>query len=80
LLLFALIASFCHYFGALVLVDSAEMSVAPIILKESKYWQKLMQNDKNKQIFGTGLNLVLVLHLAQCQLNVMNVPHYLFFY
>jgi len=38
---------------------------------------KMMQNGKKKQMFGTGLNLALVLHLALCQLNVMNVPHYL---
>jgi len=65
LLLFALIASLCHLFGAFVLLDSAEMSVAPILTFEGvKILAKVMQNGKKKQIFGTGLNLGLVLHLV----------------
>jgi len=41
LLLFAIIASFCHFFGTFVVLDSAEMSAAPILIsKGSKYWQK----------------------------------------
>jgi len=63
LLLFALIASFCLFFGAFVVLDSAEMFAALIFIsKGSKNWQKLMQNGKKKQIFGTGLNLALVLN------------------
>jgi len=50
---------------------------------------KMMQNSRKKQMFGTGakfstgatsrpeLNLIPVLHLALCQLNVMNVPPYM---
>jgi len=66
LLLFALIASLCHFFGAFVLLVSAEMSAAPIlILKRVEILAKMMQNGKNKQIFGSGLNLALALHLVQ---------------
>jgi len=34
-------------------------------LKEVEILAKIMQNDKKKQIFGTGLNLALALHLVQ---------------
>jgi len=57
LLLFGHIASFCHYFGAFVVLDSAEMSSAPIFdLKGVEILAKMMQNGKKKQMFGTGLN------------------------
>jgi len=36
---------------------------------------KMMQNGQKKRMFGTGLNLALMLHLARCLLNVMNAPH-----
>jgi len=66
LLLFTLIASFCHFFGAFVVLDSAEMSAALIIIsKGTKYWKKMMQNGREKQMFGTVLNLALVLLLVQ---------------
>jgi len=66
LLVFAIIASFCHFFGAFVLLGSAEMSVAlDFDLERVEILAKMIQNGKKKQIFGTGLNLALVLHLVQ---------------
>jgi hypothetical protein len=67
LLLFALIASFCPFFGTLGLLDSAEISVAPILIVNSgvEILAKIEQNGKKKQIFITGLNLALVLLLVQ---------------
>jgi len=63
---FCRFASFCHFFGAFVLLVSAEISVAPIFdLEGVEKLEKMMQNGKKKQIFGTGLNLALVLHLIQ---------------
>jgi len=34
-------------------------------LEKVEIFAKMMQNGKKKQIFGTGLNLALVLHLVQ---------------
>jgi len=85
LLHFALIASFCHFFGAFVALNSAAMSAAPILnfdLEGVEILAKMMQNAKRKQMFGTGAKFstgatfIPVLHLARCQLNVMNVPQY----
>jgi len=66
LLLFALIASFCHFFGAFLVLNSAEMSAALILILEGvEILAKMMQNGKKKQMCGTGLNLALALHLVQ---------------
>jgi len=63
LLLLALIASFCHFFGAFVVLVSAEMSVADF--EGVEILAKMMQNGRKKQMFETGLNLALALHLIQ---------------
>jgi len=73
-------------FVAFVLLDSAEMSAAPILISKGS---KIGKNDAKQQKetntwhrakFSTGATLnksrakfIPVLHLARCQLNVINV-------
>jgi len=66
LLLFASIESFCHFFGAFVVLNSAEtVCGTDFYLEGVEILAKMLQNGKKKQIFGTGLNLALGLLLVQ---------------
>jgi len=62
LLLFAIIASFCHFFG---LGQCRNVCGTDFDFEGVEILAKMMKNSKKKQIFGTGLNLALVLHLVQ---------------
>jgi len=79
LLIFAIIASFCYFFWRFRVVGQCRnICGTDFHLEGVEILAKMLQNGKKKQLFGTGLNLALALHLAECQLNVMNVPHLLF--
>jgi len=64
LLLFALIASFCHFFGAFVVLNSAEMSAPHVDLEGGRNIGRKDAKRQKKQMFGTELNLALALHLV----------------
>jgi len=72
LLLFALFASFCHFFGTTRVVGQCRnVWGTDLDHQVVKKLAKKNINGKKQQILGTGLNLVVALHLA---LNVINVP------
>jgi len=66
LLLFALIASFCHFFWRFCgLGQSRNVCGTDFDLEGVEILAKMMQNGRKKQMFGTGLNLALVLLFIQ---------------
>jgi len=66
LLLFALIASFCHFLWRFrCLGQCRNVCGTDFDLEEVEILAKMMQNSKKKQMFDTGLNLALVLLLVQ---------------
>jgi len=66
LLLFALIASFRYFFWRSGVVGQCRnVCGTDFDLKGVEILAKMMQNGKKKQMFGTGLNLALALHLVQ---------------
>jgi len=57
-----LIASICHFFGAFRgLEQCRNVCSTDFDIKAVEKLAKMMQNGKKKQMFGTGLNLTLVL-------------------
>jgi len=66
LLLFAIIASFSHFFGTFCgLGQCRNVCGTDFDLEEVEILAKMMQNGKKKQIFGTGLNLALAPYFVQ---------------
>jgi len=65
LLLFALIASFCHFFWRFRVVGQCRnVCGTDFDLEGVEILAKMMQNGRKKQMFGTGLNLALALILV----------------
>jgi len=68
LFLFAALHHFCQYFDPFeIKIGATDISALSKTTKAPKKWQNDARCNKGekKQIFGTGLNLALVLHLVQ---------------
>jgi len=66
LLLFALIASFCHFFWRFRgLEQCRNVCGTDLDIEGVEILAKMMQNGKKKQIFDAGLNLALAPYLVQ---------------
>jgi len=66
LLLFAVLHPFCQYFDSFkIKIGAADISALSNNTKAPKKVAKQCNKGKKKQMFGTWLNLALVLHLVQ---------------
>jgi len=66
LFLFAVLHHFCQYFDPFELkIGAADISALFKTMKAPKKWQERCNKGEKKQLFGTGLNLALALHLVQ---------------
>jgi len=66
LFIFAVLHHFCQHFDSFkIKIGAADISALPKTSKAPKKWQKRCNKGEKKQMFGTGLNLALALHLVQ---------------
>jgi len=66
LFLFTILHHFCQYFDSFkIKIGAADISALTNNTKAPKKWQKDAIRGEKKQLFGTGLNLALVLNLVQ---------------
>jgi len=66
LLLFAVLHNFCQYFDYFkIKIGAEDISALSEDHESAKKVAKRCNKGEKKQMFGTGLNLALVLHLVQ---------------
>jgi len=56
-------------------IGAADISALFKTTKAPKKWQNDAKRVKRSKCLALALNSALALHFAQCQMNVMNVPH-----